>query len=94
MEKLKIHKKIYLQVWGDGDPEFDEPADLDEQYWCNDKVNEHDVAYVLEEDAVLAQVEAHKKGFQEGWEACGHAMARELRQIAAPLARVVKNIKQ
>lgn len=93
MEKLKIHKKIYLQVWGDGDPEFDDPVDPDEMYWCQDKVNDHDVAYVLEEEAVLDRMKAHKKGFKNGWEAAGKAIAKELKKISGPLLRAVEKRK-
>ena len=40
------HERIWLQCYGDGDPEYDGPVDFDEMYWCQDKVNEHDVGYV------------------------------------------------
>lgn len=46
---FKPHDKIWLQCYGDGDPEYDGPVDSDEMYWCNDKVNEHDVGYVKAE---------------------------------------------
>lgn len=42
----KPPKRIWLQYYGDGNPEYDGPVDFDEMCWCSDKVNKHDVEYV------------------------------------------------
>lgn len=49
MAELEIPKLIWLQFYGDGNPEWDDPVDMDEAYWCAEKVNEHDVEYIKAE---------------------------------------------
>ena len=53
----KPPERIWLQYYGDGDPEYDGPVDFDEMYWCQDKVNEHDIEYVKAE--LLAKFGGH-----------------------------------
>ena len=43
----KIPERIWLQVYGDEDPELGLPPDDWETTWCEDKINDSDVEYVL-----------------------------------------------
>lgn len=77
----EIPEKVWIQWYGDdefaGTP-YD--ATLDEAVtWCVDKINEHDVCYVTEESAVLAQRKAYLKGFSEA----GQAIVTELQGCTA-----------
>lgn len=88
MAKTEIPEKVWIQWYGEGDPT--EPLDpmTDEAVtWCVDKINEHDVAYVTEESAVLAQRAAYLKGFGEA----GMAIVKELqRQDHPDVVRALK----
>ena len=42
----EISERIWLQWYGDEDPEFEEPYDAGDVYWCVEKVNDHDVEYI------------------------------------------------
>lgn len=43
----KIPERIWLQVYGDEVPERGLPPDDWEVTWCEDKINDSDVEYVL-----------------------------------------------
>lgn len=80
-DKKGIPRKIWVQWFGDGEPEdgiFDEG---DGVTWCVDKINKNDVCYVTEESAVKAQVRNHQQGFREGFKAAGQTIATELAKL-------------
>ncbi len=77
----RIPRMIWVQWYGDGEPEdgiFDEG---DGVTWCVDKINKHDVCYVTEESAVVHQQRNHAQGYREGWAAAGEAIAKELAKL-------------
>jgi len=77
----KIPEKVWIQWYGDGDPTDPlDPMTDEDVTWCVDKINEHDVAYVTEESAVLAQAANHQQGYREGFAAAGEAIAKELKR--------------
>jgi len=81
-EAAKIPRQIWVQWYGEGLPEEDDPDWIGEGVtWCVDKINEHDVCYVTEESAVKAQVRNHQQGFREGFKAAGQALATELEKL-------------
>ena len=83
----KIPEKIWVQWYGDSDdPEYDGPITDDAVTWCVDKINEHDVCYVTEESAVLAQRAAYLKG----WSEAGQPIVKELQPLREPLERAVR----
>ncbi len=73
MEALKPPDVIYLQPQPEKYKEFGT--------YCQSRVNEFDIGYVTEETAVRAQVNSHKQGYREGWEAAGLAIAKELAKL-------------
>jgi len=87
MAENKVAERIWVQWYGEGIPE--DGIVLDEAvWWFLDKINEHDVCYVTEESAVLAQVRNHAQGYREGFAAAGQAIVKELRGLTGPLERL------
>jgi len=77
----RIPRMIWVQWFGDGEPEdgiFDEG---DGVTWCVDKINKHDVCYVTEESAVLHQQRNHAQGYREGFAAAGEIIAKEVAKL-------------
>ena len=67
IDKATPPDKVYLQYYGDGDPEIEEPADIDDNdaTWCRDKIFTHDVPYVRQSTADERVREARR----EVWDA-------------------------
>lgn len=73
----EIPEKIWVQWYGEGHPDEGVLPVTDEAVtWCVDKINEHDICYVTEESAVLAQL----KAYREGYAAAGEAIVKELQK--------------
>jgi len=95
-EKAKIPEKIWVQWYGeDGPDDGILDATMDEAVtWCVDKINEHDVSYVTEESAVLAQLRNHsqgyRQGYREGLEAAGKAIVTELEDCNSRLSKATR----
>jgi len=66
----EVAERIWVQWFGEGEPS---EGIYEAVTWCVDKINEHDVCYVTEESAVLAQRAAYLKGVERG-----KAIVREL----------------
>ena len=88
MADNEIPEQIWVQWYGEETPE-DGVLDANTEdgvTWCVDKINEHDVCYVTEESAVLAQRAAYLKG----WKESGLAIVKELRKLSSRLSKVTR----
>lgn len=85
MAENKVAERIWVQWFGEGEPSEgiydDEPVT-----WCADKINDHDVCYVTEESAVLAQRAAYLEGFSEA----GKAIVKELQSCNSRLSKATR----
>jgi len=85
----EIPEKIWVQWYGDDLPEEFDPDWLgDGVTWCTDKINEHDVCYVTEESAVLAQQRNHAQGYREGFAEAGKSIVKELQDANDRLSKI------
>lgn len=63
--KPKHPKEVWIQWYGDGDPDIDgEPVRIDEDMcWCTEQVFDHDLGpYILDKDQQIADLKAELDG--------------------------------
>lgn len=66
--KPKHPKEVWIQWYGDGDPDIDgEPVRIDEDMcWCTEQVFDHDLGpYILDKDQQIADLKAENRKLRE-----------------------------
>ena len=78
-------KTIWLQWYGDADPDEAGEPDHEDVTWCEDKINDSDVEYVSADALATAEerikeLEAERKRLEKSQMDLGEAWAREIRK--------------